>query len=629
MAAPPSAPPIWLAGPVLTAVHTANLYADCKDFVDAPLQVPPEEAWRRWNDLAEPIEREALQRFVNATFGAAGGELVPFRPPDYQPSPPLLSKLPAGAVREWASQLNGLWEKLGRSIAPSVVAAPDRSTLLPAARGFVVPGGRFREVYYWDTYWVVLGLLAVGMHSTATSVTANLLDTIRTHGFVPNGLRAYYLNRSQPPLLTQMVAALHDAPFAATAARAPSAHTACDDDDTPASRQRLLADALPLLDREYMWWMRGGANGSLVTLAPRGGAPAAKLNRYIVATDAPRPESWREDMATAAELPVGSAQRAQLFGDLAAAAESGWDFSTRWLAEPPPAPSAPSAPPSLSSIRTSRVLPVDLNSFLYRNEMALHRLHASAAAHAPAADSAAHTAASAAYAAAAAERSKAMRAWMWDDTSHRWHDLLVEEASEGARVTARVLEQESAASYAPLWAGLASGAEAAAAVAALGASDLVQAGGVATTLSPSGQQWDWPNAWPPLQQVTALSNLPTSAHTCPHLPYLATSPAFRDRVSHACMASPRADPHRGAGHMRRPRRGRARGRARAALAALEPQGVERDGPHARKVRRDAPRRARRGRGVQAADWIRMDERRRVVAAGTVRGHARRGGARAG
>ena len=71
-------------------------------------------------------------------------------------------------------------------------------TLLPAAHGFVVPGGRFREAYYWDSYWIVLGLLAVGMRDTAGSLIENLLDAVRVYGFVPNGLRSYYLNRSQP-----------------------------------------------------------------------------------------------------------------------------------------------------------------------------------------------------------------------------------------------------------------------------------------------------------------------------------------------------------------------------------------------------------------------------------------------
>ena len=50
----------------------------------------------------------------------------------------------------------------------------------------------------WDSYWVVLGLLSVGMHDTAASLTANLIDAVHAYGFVPNGLRTYYLGRAPP-----------------------------------------------------------------------------------------------------------------------------------------------------------------------------------------------------------------------------------------------------------------------------------------------------------------------------------------------------------------------------------------------------------------------------------------------
>jgi alpha,alpha-trehalase len=97
------------------------------------------------------------------------------------------------------------------------------------------------------------------------------------------------------------------------------------------------------------------------------------------------------------------------------------------------------------------------------------------------------------YTAAAAARRAAMQSWMWAEGLGYWND--VEWAS------AMPLARESAASYMPLWAGAHDGAQAERAVAALGASTLLQPGGVATTLISTGQQWDWPNAWPPLQQM--------------------------------------------------------------------------------------------------------------------------------
>ncbi len=68
-------------------------------------------------------------------------------------------------------------------------------------------GGRFREPYYWDSFWIVEGLLRTGGHfiEISKNTIENFLDFVDTIGFVPNGARKYYLNRSQPPLLSQMV----------------------------------------------------------------------------------------------------------------------------------------------------------------------------------------------------------------------------------------------------------------------------------------------------------------------------------------------------------------------------------------------------------------------------------------
>lgn len=71
--------------------------------------------------------------------------------------------------------------------------------------GFCIPGGRFRELYYWDTYWIVNGLLLCDMKQTARGVIENIMSMVNRFGFMPNGNRVYYLNRSQPPLLILMV----------------------------------------------------------------------------------------------------------------------------------------------------------------------------------------------------------------------------------------------------------------------------------------------------------------------------------------------------------------------------------------------------------------------------------------
>ena len=87
--------------------------------------------------------------------------------------------------------------------------------------------------------------------------------------------------------------------------------------------------------------------------AGSGGAPHA-LSRYYAAWDQPRPESYREDAALAEGLPA--AARAALLRNVASAAESGWDFSSRWM--------APGAEGGLRSLRTTQIVPADLNGFL-------------------------------------------------------------------------------------------------------------------------------------------------------------------------------------------------------------------------------------------------------------------------
>lgn len=74
--------------------------------------------------------------------------------------------------------------------------APGRaSTLLPLPHPTVVPGDRFRETYYWDSLWVVIGLLESKMVDTAEGLVRNLLHMLAAVGHVPNGGRAYYTNR--------------------------------------------------------------------------------------------------------------------------------------------------------------------------------------------------------------------------------------------------------------------------------------------------------------------------------------------------------------------------------------------------------------------------------------------------
>eukprot|EP00966_Prymnesium_polylepis_P299920 6931079-Prymnesium_polylepis.1 len=252
----------------------------------------------------------------------------------------------------------------------------------------------------------------------------------------------------------------------------------------------LLERALPLLDKEYAWWMREGDDGSAVRLpaASGTGEPSAVLNRYVVHTTEPRPESWREDKETAAGL-TGDAP-ARLYAQLAAGAETGWDYSTRWLRNESSAggaDGASAAAPPLQSIRTSDLIATDLNSILYKNERSLAAMYSRLALLLPdgSAASASANATAQSYETAASARLEAMRNLLWNPTTARWHDLLWQ--------SGKLSDELTVAAYTPLWAGAHDEAEAAAAVASLRSSGLLQIGGAATTLAASGQQWDFPN----------------------------------------------------------------------------------------------------------------------------------------
>src|SRR5439155_1601116 len=162
---------------------------------------------------------------------------------------------------------------------------PPYSSLLSLPRPFVVPGGRFREIYYWDSYFTMLGLLESGRADLTKDMVGDFAHLIDTYGRIPNGNRTYYLSRSQPPFFFAMVALLE-----------------------PGHPERAFARYLTQLEREYAFWMdgassvaRGLARRRVVGLggATRVRAPAhgQVLNRYWADEDLPRDESYREDVA--------------------------------------------------------------------------------------------------------------------------------------------------------------------------------------------------------------------------------------------------------------------------------------------------------------------------------------------
>lgn len=425
MAAEPS--PADLYGPLLAKVQERAILPDGKTFVDALPKRPVRDIMRDFADL--PAGDEALRSFIAANFDL-----------------PATAEGARPAVLPLREHIRALWKDLAR--APEQAAS---GSALAVQHRHVVPGGRFREIYYWDSFFTMLGLVRDGELELANGIVDALTDLIDAHGHIPNGSRTYYLGRSQPPLFHMMVELLGD------------------------DRPEVAARRLSAMKREHRWWMAGaealapGDRGARVVRL----ADGRLLNRYWDPRETPRDESWREDVATAAESgrPAGDVYR-----DLRAGAESGWDFSSRWLDGE-----------ALSSIRTTMIAPVDLNAFLFGLETAIAASGDADAAH---------------YAQLADERRDAMTRHLWNAAGGFFADYDIGNAVLRPSLTAAAL--------APLLVGAATQVQADATANAV-ESKLLAPGGLNTTLARSGQQWDRPNGWAPLQWI-AVAGLQNYGH---------------------------------------------------------------------------------------------------------------------
>lgn len=410
------------------AVQTGRVFADSKTFADAIARRTPERILEAY--------RNARQQpgFELAAFIAEHFDL---------PDPGQESWIgdPRRPIRE---QIEALWDLLSRG--------PDEnhrySSLIPLPRSYVVPGGRFREVYYWDSYFTMLGLAASGRVQLLENMVENFAYLIDQIGFVPNGNRTYYCTRSQPPLFVLMVELL------AEVRRDPG----------------VVAAYLPQLRREYAFWM-SGADGLAPGQATRRvlAVDGGFLNRYWDDADAPRQESFREDLELARQ---SGRDPSSLFRNVRAGCESGWDFSSRWLADGQ----------SMASIRTTEVLPVDLNAILCRLESVLAREFGRRGerAHAEELEQRAR------------HRRELIQSWFFDARAGFFMDLLLPDLD-------RSPVQSLAAAF-PLFLEIAT-PEQARAVTDRIHRGFLRPGGWVTTLQRSGQQWDVPNGWAPLQWV--------------------------------------------------------------------------------------------------------------------------------
>lgn len=421
------APPSVLFGDLYTDAAKARIHPDTKTLADAvPLRAPADIVADY--DKQKPMSETALRNFFDANFRV---------------DPPVETVAPPEGL-QLRDHVKALWPLLTRT----TTEAEPGSSRLPLPEPYVVPGGRFTEIYYWDSYFTMLGL-GPDQANLRRSMVDDFAYMIRTYGHVPNGSRTYYLSRSQPPFFYLMVSLL-----------------------SPSDPAKAWAEYLPELKAEHDFWMAGEVDAAL-------GAPSLRvvkladgsvLNRYFDGRDVPRDESYGEDLAVAA----GSSRPApEVYRDIRAAAESGWDFSSRWFVDGK----------SLRTIHTTDVVPPDLNSLLYGLEKAI-------AAGCVVTDD---PACAIAYAARADKRRAAINALLWNTDTGLYDDLDWK--------TGKLLGHVTAAGLYPLFTGAADEAKAAKAASATRA-HLLEQGGIVTSTINTGQQWDAPNGWAPLQWVS-------------------------------------------------------------------------------------------------------------------------------
>ncbi|MCC3153612.1 alpha,alpha-trehalase TreF [Hymenobacter sp. BT770] len=425
---PPS--PRQLFPGLFEAVQLGRVYPDNKTFVDAVAKEPAAEILRAYAQQKDTPGFD-LKAFVAAHFtppAPAGGQYH--------------SEVTAGLRHH----LDTLWTVLQRR--PDSVRQVG-SSLLPLPRPYIVPGGRFREVYYWDSYFTMLGLAESHRTTVIRDMVDNFAYLLDTYGFIPNGTRTYYLTRSQPPFFALMVGLL------------------AEQEGTP----KTLLRYQPQLLREYAYWMRGaealkpGTARLRAVRMPHG----ELLNRYYDTSDQPREESYAEDVAAAK---LSKQTPAQFYRNIRAAAASGWDFSTRWF--------GPDG--QLGSIQTTDMVPVDLNCLLYNLENTIAKTYQQQG----------NPARANAFLTKAQNRKKAILAYCWDAKAGWFVDYNLRRGQRSALQTL--------AGVYPLKFGIATPPQAAAVGKGL-QQNFLKPGGLATTRSRSGQQWDAPNAWAPLQSM--------------------------------------------------------------------------------------------------------------------------------
>ncbi|TRM62126.1 Six-hairpin glycosidase-like protein [Schizophyllum amplum] len=404
--------PIFCAGDLLQTVNLATLFADPKTFVDKPTR---------------KRAQEVLNDFNNVTKNATSDDL---------------DSVQVGSVLEFVeTDLRLIRGTNSSSLCDGVEC---ESSLIPLNQR-----GRFREQYYWDSFWIVEGLLESELYDIVNGTLYNFMDELER----------------LPPLFVQMLARYVEAT-----------------NETAILERRCLWSRCV---KELAWF---ATNRTIDVTSPTTNRTYA-MARYAVNNTAPRPESYLTDYRTAnpedGSLSLSEDERGALYAELASGAESGWDYTARWI----------DGAADLTKLNVKNILPVDLNSILYRNHMLLANLY----------DQVANGTAS--------DEHRVLDLF-WNSSKLAFYDFNIQ-----TREQSNVF---STATFYPLWSGIIPDELLSSSDAAFGffsSVNLVMSrynGTYPTTFLNTGLQWDAPNAWPPhvyiaMQALRALPDNVTSS----------------------------------------------------------------------------------------------------------------------
>ena len=417
-------------GQLFYDIHRSGILEDGKSFADATAKIHPDIILKTYQE-EKKSESFNMKDFLDQYF-------------DF----PIIG---AGELKENLlpidDHLAKLWTELRRR--PDRVKK-NRSSKIPLPHPYIVPGGRFNEIYYWDSYFTMLGLQKSGHVDLIESMVDNFKFMIDEIGHIPNGNRSYFLSRSQPPFYSLMVKLLVEI-----------------------KGQSIIPKYLPSLVKEYNFWMKG-LNEIDLDFEPINRVIRTEesqiLNRYYDDKNTPREEMFGDDWEL---IHFDNQIENQLFLELRAACESGWDFSSRWLRDAQ----------DLSTMHTTEILPIDLNCLLWHLEKLISECYGKVE----------EGELSLNYGIIAHNRKKAIQSLFWNNENGFFYDYNWKEKKHTFR--------KSLAALFPLFFKL-STEEQAASCAAIVEKDFLKPGGVVTTLETTGQQWDAPNGWAPLQWIT-------------------------------------------------------------------------------------------------------------------------------